>query len=134
MSKEESSKDVQTQEEQEQEVDHFPDRGDATKLLVKADEAEIGFFGLDRVHAKGKTMRMREWKDVPVGFSFAPHDYKADICGFVTKGKAVWTLDGKEFLFEKGDSYYLPAGVMYSVKEVIEVFEAVEVTTEGGNN
>ena len=118
--------------EEEEEVDHFPHRLETQgRLVVKASDAIVGTFGLDRVHAQGTTMRMREWKHVPVGFSFAAHDYEADIIGFVTQGKAVWTLDGVPYTLEKGDSYYLPQGCMYAVQQVLEEFESVEVTTQG---
>ena len=94
-------------------------------MVVKASQAKRGLFG-EKLHAHGAKMEMHVWEDVPPGFSFNPHDFPADIAGFVIKGKGRWTIDGQEQLTGAGDSYYLPMGTRYGL-EVVEEFSAVEV-------
>ena len=94
-------------------------------MVVKGSQAIHGQFG-EKLHVRGAKMEMRSWEDIPPGFSFAPHDFPADIAGFVIKGKGRWTIDGQEHVTGTGDSYYLPMGAVYGL-EVLEDFSAVEV-------
>lgn len=94
-------------------------------MLVKANQAKQGQAG-EKLHARGAKMEMRVWENIPPGYSFAPHDFPADIVGFVIKGKGRWTIDGQERLTAAGDSYYLPQGTKYGL-EVVEELSAVEV-------
>ncbi len=94
-------------------------------MVVKGSQAKHGKFG-EKLHVYGAKMEMRFWENIPRGFSFAPHDFPADIAGFVVKGKGRWTIDGREYVTGEGDSYYLPVGTQYGL-EVLEEFSAVEV-------
>lgn len=94
-------------------------------MIVKSQRAKHGPFG-EKLHVRGKNMEMRFWENIPPGFHFDPHDFPVDIAGFVVKGKAKWTIDGKEYITEAGDSYYLPRGCVYGL-DVIEEFSVVEV-------
>ena len=94
-------------------------------MVVKGSQAKHGQFG-EKLHVHGEKMEMRSWENIPPGFSFAPHDFPADIAGFVIKGKGCWTIDGQEQVTSAGDSYYLPMGAVYGL-EVLEEFSAVEV-------
>ncbi len=96
-------------------------------MVVKGSAAKRGKFG-QKLHVCGAMMEMRYWEKIPRGFSFSPHDFPADIAGFVVKGKGVWTIDGQEYLTGEGDSYYLPLGTEYGL-EVLEEFSAVEVVS-----
>ncbi len=94
-------------------------------MVVKGSQAKHGQLG-EKLHVRGEKMEMRSWEDIPAGFSFAPHDFPADIAGFVTRGKGRWTIDGQEHVTSAGDSYCLPTGALYGL-EVLEEFSAVEV-------
>ena len=94
-------------------------------MIIKGADAKIGHFG-EKIHVRGDRMEMRYWENVPVGLRFDPHDFPVDIAGFVTQGKAKWTIDGQEYITGPGDSYYLPQGCFYGL-DVIEEFSAVEV-------
>ncbi len=94
-------------------------------MIVKDGEAKKGQFG-EKLHVRGERMEMRYWENIPAGFHFDPHDFPVDIAGFVMKGQAKWTIDGREFITSAGDSYYLPIGCKYGL-DVIEEFSVVEV-------
>ena len=96
-------------------------------MIIQGSQAKRGKFG-EKLHVNGATMEMRYWEDIPRGFSFSPHDFPADIAGFVVKGKGVWIIDGQEYVTGEGDSYYLPLGTAYGL-EVLEDFSAVEVVS-----
>ena len=96
-------------------------------MIIQGSQAKRGKFG-EKLHVNCATMEMRYWENIPRGFSFSPHDFPADIAGFVVKGKGVWTIDGQEYLTDEGDSYYLPLGAEYGL-EVLEEFSAVEVVS-----
>lgn len=99
-------------------------------VVVRGSNAARGQFEMDRLLAgglsRGGTMDMRKWEHVPVGFSFEPHTHPADICGFVTKGVAVWVIGKERYVLKKGDSYYLKSGEIYGLERVEEEFECVE--------
>ena len=94
-------------------------------MIIQGSQAKRGKFG-EKLHVNGATMEMRYWENIPRGFSFSPHDFPADIAGFVVKGKGVWTIDGHEYVTSEGDSYYLTEGTQYGL-EVLEEFSAIEV-------
>ncbi len=94
-------------------------------MVVRNEAAEKGQFG-EKLHVRGERMEMRYWEAIPPGFHFDPHDFPVDIAGFVVKGKAKWTINGREYLTGEGDSYYLPTGCRYGL-DVIEEFSVVEV-------
>ncbi|MCS6806848.1 MAG: cupin domain-containing protein [Acidobacteriota bacterium] len=94
-------------------------------MIVKDAEAQRGRFG-EKIHVKGPRMEMRLWENIPAGFHFDPHDFPVDIAGFVVKGKAKWTIDGREYITGAGDSYYLPQGCVYGL-DVLEELSVVEV-------
>jgi quercetin dioxygenase-like cupin family protein len=94
-------------------------------MIVRDQEAKRGQFG-EKLHVKGDRMEMRFWENIPPGFHFDPHDFPVDIAGFVVKGKAKWTINGREYITSQGDSYYLPTGCFFGL-DVIEEFSVVEV-------
>jgi len=58
------------------------------------------------------------------------HSHMEEQTGYLIKGKMLFTIDGKEYLLETGDSWSIPGGVEHGVKmiedcEVVEVFSPV---------
>ena len=45
-----------------------------------------------------------------------PEHSHASQWGVVLKGKSELTIDGERHIFEKGDHYFIPSGVMHSAK------------------
>lgn len=54
-------------------------------------------------------MQLRTAADLPA------HAHAAQLC-FVLSGKIQLTIDGKKGQYQKGDIYYIPAGVIHSGK------------------
>ena len=94
-------------------------------MAVKRSQAAQGHDG-EQLHVRGPRMEMRVWENVPPGYHFAPHDCAVDIAGFITKGSGLWLIDGQDVITSAGDSYYLPAGIMYGLT-VLEELSAIEV-------
>ncbi len=75
--------------------------------LLSAPQGQVAFF------------------EVPAGATFPPHSHGPQ-WGIVVQGSGELTIGGKTAVYEKGDSYYIPAGVEHSIK-VLSDLRAIDV-------
>jgi len=76
--------------------------------------ADIPIHGLKAYLSQSDThqilfMKFAEDIDVP------EHSHESQ-WGVVMEGRSELTIDGERYVFEKGDNYFIPAGVEHSVK------------------
>lgn len=86
----------------------FPD------VITKLPEADINLKGLQAFLSQGENhqilfMEFKEDAEMP------EHSHSEQY-GIVLEGKIIITMDGKEFVYNKGERYFIPEGVKHSVK------------------
>ncbi len=82
--------------------------------ITSLPEADIPLAGISAFLSQGEKhqvlfMEFKEDTDLP------EHSHAAQV-GFVLAGKIELVIDGQKHRFEKGDRYYIPAGVTHSGK------------------
>ena len=81
------------------------------KPITDLPKADIPLDGVKAFLSRAKThqilfMQFEEDVDLP------EHSHEAQI-GFILEGKIKLTIDGKEYIYTKGDRYYIPSGVKH---------------------
>lgn len=75
-------------------------------------EAKIPFKGVKAWIVQGYAQQVAFFEIEPIG-EVAPHSHSAQF-GFVIDGEMLLTIGGETNLYKKGDSYYIPEGVIHS--------------------
>lgn len=84
---------------------------DCIKELPKA---KIPFEGVKAWIIQGESNQVAFFEIEPIG-TIAPHSHGAQY-GFVIEGKMRLTVGDETKLYQRGDSYYIPAGVEHSAE------------------
>ena len=84
---------------------------DCIKRLPKA---KIPFEGVQARIAQGVDFQVGFFEIEPIGI-VPPHSHGAQY-GFVIEGEILLTIGDKTQLYKKGDSYYIPEGVVHSAE------------------
>lgn len=84
---------------------------DCIKNLPKG---KIPFQGVEAWIAQGVTFQIAFFEIEPIGI-VPPHSHSAQY-GFVIEGEMSLTIGDKTYLYRKGDSYYIPEGVVHSAE------------------
>jgi quercetin dioxygenase-like cupin family protein len=82
--------------------------------ILKLPKADIPIEGLKAYIAQGnhfQVLYMEFEKDIII----EEHSHESQ-WGVVLEGQIDLTIDGKEFIFRKGDRYFIPKGVKHSSK------------------
>jgi quercetin dioxygenase-like cupin family protein len=95
------------------------------EMITGLPEADIPFTGVRGWISQGPDHQVIFMDIEPIG-DVAPHSH-GEQWGIVVEGKMELTIDGKTQLYQPGDSYHIPAGVIHSAKfltrfRVIDVF------------
>ncbi|MEO0768582.1 MAG: cupin domain-containing protein [Cyanobacteria bacterium J06649_4] len=96
-------------------------------LTVSSDQAKTGSMG-QKLLISGNAIALRLWDEQPGDGeqkNSAPRNYET--VGYVLKGKAELTVEGKSIVLEPGVSWTVPEGSEHSYK-ILEPFRAVEAT------
>ncbi len=80
--------------------------------------AKIPFKGVKAWIAQGESHQVGFFEIEPIG-EVAPHSHGAQF-GFVIDGEMRLTIGDETKLYKKGDSYYIPEGVVHSAKFVTQ--------------
>ena len=88
--------------------------------------ADIAFKGINGKLLQGKNEQLVFMEIEPIG-EVPPHSHGAQ-WGVVLDGEMVLTIDGETRTYRKGDSYFIPSGVVHSANfkskvYVIDFFE-----------
>jgi len=84
------------------------------KIITNLPKADIPIEGLDSYLVQGKEQQvlfMEFGNEVEV----PEHSHEAQ-WGCVLAGEIELIIEGKKYVFKKGDSYYIPAGAKHSAK------------------
>ncbi|MFX1483590.1 MAG: cupin domain-containing protein [Promethearchaeota archaeon] len=84
---------------------------DCIKSLPKA---KIPFEGVQAHIAQGAQFQIGFFEIEPIGV-VPPHSHSAQF-GFVIQGEMALTIGDKTKSYKKGDSYYIPEGVVHSAE------------------
>ena len=84
---------------------------DCIKDLPKA---KIPMQGVHAWMAQGESFQIAFFEIQPIGI-VPPHSHKAQY-GFVIEGEMQLTIGDETRLYKKGDSYYIPEGVIHSAE------------------
>lgn len=98
------------------------DYAEFIKALPQADLPLAGVIGHLLAGAHGQVV----FFELPAGTKVPPHSHGAQ-WGIVVKGQFEFVIDGQPHLFQRGDSYFVPAGAVHSADFIedcliIEVF------------
>ena len=85
---------------------HFPE------IIQNLPEADIPFTGVEGRLLQGENQQLVFFEIEPIG-KVAEHKHGAQ-WGIVVEGEMDLTIDGKTRTYKKGDSYYIPDGVLHS--------------------
>ncbi|MGB3768719.1 MAG: cupin domain-containing protein [Phormidesmis sp.] len=102
-------------------------------LTVKVGEATTGDMG-QKLLVSGSAIALRQWNEEPGDAEVKParsSDYET--LGYVIKGRAEITVEGKTITLEPGVSWVVPKGAKHSYK-ILETFQAVEATHPPARN
>ena len=75
---------------------------------------DINFEGIKGWLLQGKNVQTVYFEIEPVGI-IPPHSHCAQ-WGLMLDGKMKLTIDGETRIYQKGDRYYIPAGVVHSAE------------------
>ena len=84
------------------------------ELIVGLPEADIPFDGVRGWLLQGKDHQLVFFEIEPIG-EVAEHAHGAQ-WGTVLKGEMELTIGGDTNTYRKGDSYYIPAGILHSAQ------------------
>jgi len=96
------------------------------KMIKDLPEADISFKGLRGWLSQGKDHQIVFFDIDPIGI--VPEHTHGIQWGCVLDGEITFTIDGKTKTYQKGDSYFIPAGVVHSASftkptKIIEFFD-----------
>lgn len=77
-------------------------------------KAKIPFEGVKAYILQGKTSQAGFFEIEPIGV-VSPHSHGAQF-GFVIEGEMLLTIGDETNLYKKGDSYFIPTGVVHSAE------------------
>jgi quercetin dioxygenase-like cupin family protein len=77
-------------------------------------KAKMDFLGVQAYIAKGEQFQVGFFEIEPIGV-VSPHSHGAQY-GFVIEGEMILTIGDKTKLYKRGDSYYIPEGVVHSAE------------------
>jgi quercetin dioxygenase-like cupin family protein len=86
-------------------------------------KAKIPLQGVQGWLAQGSDFQVVFFEIEPIG-SIPPHSHKAQY-GIVLEGKVKLTIGNETKLYEKGDTYFIPEGVVHQA-EFLTHFKAME--------
>ncbi len=90
-------------------------------------KAKMSFQGVQAFIAQGEQFQVGFFEIEPIGV-VPPHSHGAQY-GFVIEGEILLTIGDDTKLYKKGDSYYIPEGVVHSA-EVKEFCRAMDFFAE----
>ena len=102
-------------------AEHYPD---CIKALPKA---KIPMEGVQAWIAQGDAFQVAFFEIEPIGI-VPPHSHSAQY-GFVIEGEMLLTVGDETKLYKRGDSYYIPEGVVHSA-EFKTYFRAMDFFAE----
>ncbi|MFW9995551.1 MAG: cupin domain-containing protein [Candidatus Odinarchaeota archaeon] len=85
--------------------DQYPD------IIRSLPEADVSLPGVQAWLAQGKNFQIAFFDIEPIG-ELPPHSHKAQF-GVVLEGEMSLTIGGETKKYSKGDSYYIPEGVIH---------------------
>jgi len=77
-------------------------------------QAKIPFKGVKAWMVQGKSSQVGFFEIEPIGV-VSPHSHGAQY-GFVIEGEMLLTIGDETKLYKRGDSYYIPEGVIHSAE------------------
>ena len=77
-------------------------------------KAKMPFQGVEAWIAQGVAFQVAFFEIAPIGI-VPPHSHSAQY-GFVIEGEMLLTIGDETNLYKKGDSYYIPEGVIHSAE------------------
>lgn len=101
---------------------HYPD------MITRLPEADIPFAGVRGWLSQGGDHQIVFLDIEPIG-EVAPHSH-GDQWGIVVEGEMDLTIDGETHTYRRGDSYFIPGGVVHAATfrthfRAIDVFSDV---------
>lgn len=103
------------------------DTSNTSELTVEVSEAPVGNMG-QKLLISGNAMSLRLWDEQPEdGQHKSATARNYETLGYVIKGKAELTVEGKTIVLEPGVSWAVPEGKEHFYK-IIKPFRAVEAT------
>ena len=84
------------------------------ECILSLPKAKIPFSGVEGWIAQGENSQTVFFKIAPVG-EVTPHSHGAQY-GIVIEGEIELTIGDETRTYTKGDSYYIPAGVVHHAK------------------
>jgi len=82
--------------------------------IKKLPKAKVPFQGVHAHIAQGAQFQIGFFEIEPIGV-VSPHSHGAQY-GFVIEGELLLTIGDETKLYKKGDSYYIPEGVVHSAE------------------
>ncbi len=92
-------------------------------------KAKIPLQGVQAWIAQGDAVQIAFFEIEPIGV-VPPHSHSAQY-GFVIEGEMLLTIHDETKLYKRGDSYYIPEGVIHSA-EFKTFFRAMDFFAEHG--
>ena len=89
-------------------TENYPD------CIQNLPKAKIPFQGVQAYIAQGSQFQVGFFEIEPIGV-VPPHSHSAQY-GFVIEGELLLTIGDDTKLYKKGDSYYIPEGVVHSAE------------------
>ncbi|TFG32522.1 cupin domain-containing protein [Candidatus Thorarchaeota archaeon] len=89
-------------------VEEYPD------CIKELPKAKIPMQGVQARIAQGVAFQIAFFEIEPIG-TVPPHSHNAQY-GFVIEGEMLLTIGDKTNLYKRGDSYYIPEGVVHSAE------------------
>ena len=90
------------------------------KEITALPDADIAFKGVAGKILQGENCQLVFMKIEAIG-DVLPHKHGAQ-WGIVIEGEMLLTIDGVEKSYKKGDTYYVPEGVVHSAQFVTQVY------------
>lgn len=97
------------------------------KIITSLPNADISIEGVKGWIAQGKDFQIVFFEIEPAGI-LPPHSHRAQ-WGIVVEGEMSLTIGGKTKRYTKGDSYYIPEGVLHQA-EFHSYFRALDFFAE----
>ncbi|MHA1448986.1 MAG: cupin domain-containing protein [Candidatus Hodarchaeales archaeon] len=84
------------------------------EIIRNLPEADVSLPGVQAWIAQGKEFQVVFFEIEPTG-ALPPHSHSAQF-GIVIEGEMTLTIDGKSKKYVKGDSYYIPEGIVHQAE------------------
>jgi mannose-6-phosphate isomerase-like protein (cupin superfamily) len=89
-------------------------------MIRKLPQIDINIDGVKGWLLQGKEMQTVYFEIEPVGI-IPPHSHCSQ-WGLMLDGKMKFTIDGVTRIYQKGDRYFIPAGVVHSAEFLTKVY------------